>query len=216
MSAKINLGNLLFNPGDEKPFVYKGPSMNPTLKAPDVLEVIPYENRPIEVGDVIVFFSKPKNYYITHRVCTVTDKGILTKGDNNDQIDPWLLSPAEITGQVVSAIRGSRQLEIYNGRKGQILLFYFRTLRFIRKTVSKRLNPFYNALARSGIFYPFANLFGKPHLFKFERYGQPELKLVLGRMVVGQFMRDKNKWRIRPPFKILIDQLKLPDPTAKT
>lgn len=37
MSAKINLGNLLFNPGDEKPFVYKGPSMNPTLKAPELV-----------------------------------------------------------------------------------------------------------------------------------------------------------------------------------
>ena len=72
-----------------KPIVYKGPSMNPTLKAPDILHVIPYNGGKIKCGDVIVFEHPEgdgKNR-ITHRVISVDSNGIRTHGDNNCNID---------------------------------------------------------------------------------------------------------------------------------
>ena len=38
---------------------YVGPSMNPTLREPEMMEVLPYDSRPLRVGDV-AFFLPPE------------------------------------------------------------------------------------------------------------------------------------------------------------
>ena len=38
---------------------YVGPSMNPTLREPEIMEIMPYDNRPLRVGDV-AFFLPPE------------------------------------------------------------------------------------------------------------------------------------------------------------
>ena len=34
---------------------YVGPSMNPTLREPEVMEILPYDSRPLRVDDVALF-----------------------------------------------------------------------------------------------------------------------------------------------------------------
>ncbi len=48
--------------------LYAGISMEPTLHAADVLEIIPYDNRPIRAGDVIFFLPSESEQRIDHRV----------------------------------------------------------------------------------------------------------------------------------------------------
>jgi len=81
-------------------FRYNGPSMLPTFKPGQVLYIRPQE-RAIQPGDVVVF--NRENEYIVHRVIAVTPEGISTRGDNNPQGDPWLLTPDQVLGVVEKA-----------------------------------------------------------------------------------------------------------------
>jgi signal peptidase I len=86
--------------------VYTGPSMNPTLRQPDLLIVVPYADRPVRPGDVIYCRSPEDGREVVHRVVCVVPDGIRTRGDNNPIDDPYLLQVADVAGRVVAARRG--------------------------------------------------------------------------------------------------------------
>jgi signal peptidase I len=50
---------------------YSGPSMNPTLKSGDLLEVAPYSGRTIQRGDVILFYREEEDRKIVHDAVTL-------------------------------------------------------------------------------------------------------------------------------------------------
>ncbi len=60
--------------------LYRGPSMNPTLKDGDLLYVRAYADREIKCGDVVVFFASQRGDMIAHRVAAVDSRGIRTRG----------------------------------------------------------------------------------------------------------------------------------------
>ncbi|HEX2720190.1 MAG TPA: S26 family signal peptidase, partial [Candidatus Deferrimicrobium sp.] len=72
---------------------YVGPSMNPTLREPEMMEIVPYDNRRVRVGDVVFFLPPQTDRPLVHRVARVTTAGISTLGDNNTQEDAFLLQP---------------------------------------------------------------------------------------------------------------------------
>ena len=71
---------------------YVGPSMNPTLREPEIMEIVPCGSRPLRVGDVVFFLPPGSDRPVVHRVVRVTPAGISTRGDNNSREDR--LSPA--------------------------------------------------------------------------------------------------------------------------
>ncbi len=119
--------------GTKKILNYTGPSMNPTLKVGDGMTVVPYGNRRIRVGDVVVFRSPKQDHYVVHRVVSVDSQGIRTIGDNNDRIDPWVLSPDNIMGRVISARRKNRDVTIHGGTRGRLLFPMLQIIRRILK-----------------------------------------------------------------------------------
>ena len=90
---------------------YVGPSMNPTLREPEIMEIMPYDSRPLRVGDVAFFLPPEADQPVVHRIVRVTPAGISTLGDNNTQEDAFLLQPKSIKGQVVAAWRGQKAAE---------------------------------------------------------------------------------------------------------
>ena len=86
--------------------------MNPTLKNLDLLKVVPYSNKKIRPGDVIVFHPPGESKKITHRVISVNQGKIIARGDNNLAADPWPLRRENILGQVLSAQRGEKEIII--------------------------------------------------------------------------------------------------------
>ena len=78
---------------------YTGPSMNPTLREPELMEVVPYGKRAVRCGDVILFRSPGGGQSVVHRVTRVTPDGIRTRGDNNRSEDAYSLQPAHIIGR---------------------------------------------------------------------------------------------------------------------
>jgi len=54
----------------------------------------------IEEGDVIVYKVPAREYPIAHRVYEINDEGIKTKGDNNINVDPWVITEEYIIGKM--------------------------------------------------------------------------------------------------------------------
>jgi len=99
---------------------YTGSSMRPIFKPGDLLEVLPYEGRQVRCGDVIFFSCPRENCKVVHRVVDLDAHGIRTKGDNNEQIDSWVVTPQQVVGYVVRAQRGRRWRRITGGCVGRL------------------------------------------------------------------------------------------------
>jgi signal peptidase I len=190
---------------------YNGPSMNPTLKAGDQLRVVPYANRGIRVGDVVVFqASEGGNRHVTHRVVSVDARGVRTRGDNNNNTDSWILQTEEITGRVDSVLRGVKKVPIHGGRRGMIYALALRSIKRANLTISRILHPAYHRLADSGIFRRNIPHATKPQVFCFMRPNGVEMQLHLGPWIIGRRLPGQNHWHIKRPFKLFIDEATLP------
>jgi signal peptidase I len=184
---------------------YVGPSMNPTLSVGDGLNVVPYGGREVRVGDVIVFPHPQQKYNVVHRVVRIDQAGIRTRGDNNNEDDPWCLRPEQITGRVVSMAGGMRgQAEAAAIRR------WNRTRKWARFRVAHFLYPIYERLAKSGLL---GRCLGNRLTVRVVSYARPngvELALFLGNRHVGKLECGDQQWRIRAPWRLFVDETALP------
>ena len=78
-------------------------SMEPTIKVGDLI-VINTKDKNINVGDVVTFYDVDMAF-VTHRVVSINDDIMITKGDANDSLDdPIPLN--NIVGKYVFKING--------------------------------------------------------------------------------------------------------------
>lgn len=83
-----------------KPILVLTGSMEPTMHVNSICiaEKTTYED--VKSGDIIMFEVDDK--LITHRVVSISDEGITTKGDNNNVEDAYALTSENIKAKVVS------------------------------------------------------------------------------------------------------------------
>jgi signal peptidase len=194
---------------------YIGPSMNPTLKSGDRLCVLSCDGQKLHLGDVVVFISPEDGSRVVHRVVSLDPSGIKTQGDNNKQVDPWLLSHDEILGRVVSAKRGNRWRRVFGGKVGQLLGVAIRAFRALDAGVSSRLRPAYDRLARAGMFSRCLSAWIKIRAISLSHPAGTELQLLMGRRVIGRWLPGMTRWYIRRPFRLFVDEAALPENPAK-
>lgn len=191
----------------EEKVSYTGPSMNPTLKVSDLLEVIPYHTQSeIKIGDVVVFKSPAKDINVVHRVVSVSAEGIWTRGDNNSKIDQAPVKFESIIGKVISARKGKRPRIIWGGLQGQIYCALVRINRLITRLLLKMGHQPYRFLARTSLLGKIIPLHKETKIVIFKNSKQ----LILGKRVIGYFLPRKRSWRIYPPYRLFIDEAKLP------
>jgi signal peptidase len=191
--------------------IYKGPSMNPTLKPGDQLWIAPHKGQKVRCGDVVVFISPGYGSRVVHRVVSLDHSTISTRGDNNNREDPWLLSHDEILGRVFSAERGKRRRRVLGGPIGQLLGVAIRAIKAIDISMCSRLRPAYDRLAREGAFRRWLpNKIMKTKVISFDRAEGTELQLLLGRRVIGRWLPGKSGWYVRRPFRLFVDEESLP------
>jgi signal peptidase I len=195
---------------------YTGPSMNPTLKAGDRLHVVPYDGRKIQPGDVIVFHPPEERRKITHRVIAVCSDGIRTRGDNCSHPDPWLLSRDHILGRVVFAYRGKKRRRVFGGPFGRLAVLFLRMFRIIDFRISPLGYPPYLWLAQSRLLKRWLHPIIKTRVVTFRRQKGEELHLLLGHRVIAKRLPGSTQWHIRRPFRLLIDETSLPNPSPKS
>ena len=195
--------------------VYTGPSMNPTLRQPDLLTVVPYGERPVRVGDVVYFPSPEKDHAVVHRVVAITPQGLRTRGDNNRADDDHLLPPEKVMGQVVAAMDGQGVRPIAGGWRGQLTRYQVRLWRKASLASTRWLHGAYYALADAGLFRRLLPARLRPRLFAFQARQRTILRLLMGRREIGHYDPARKRWHITRPYRLFVNSRHLPEPPDK-
>jgi len=185
---------------------YVGPSMNPTLREPEMMEIVPYDNRALRVGDVVFFLPPQNDHPVVHRVARVTPAGMSTLGDNNTQEDPFLLQPKDIKGQVVAVWRGQKRRKIPGGLQGQLTSRWLRWRRIPVNGVSHLLHPLYHALSHGGLIARWLPAPLRPRVVVFQTQGQDQFRLLWGQHIIGRYDDQKRQWQIQRPFRLFVNE----------
>jgi signal peptidase len=184
--------------------------MSPTLKPLDVLRVVAYDGRSIRPGDVVVFRHPDCSHKVVHRVVSVSAEGVRTRGDNCMIADTWVLNPGSILGCVSHADRGKKRVRIYGGNMGRLCAFGPRLRLWARSALYYMMRPVYLLLARSGVGRRLVPIQAKTRIVCFKRASGVEIQLLLGRRAIATRYGGTDRWIIRPPFRLFIDEKSLP------
>ena len=78
-------------------------SMEPTLPTGSLAIMDPVDPQDIRVGDIIVFEPPmgKSNTTVSHRVLDIQHNGFVTKGDANEEADPYIIPPENVTDKVI-------------------------------------------------------------------------------------------------------------------
>lgn len=161
---------------------YMGPSMNPTLKVGDILKVVPYQSSTIRIGDIVVFCPAGEKRPVVHRVVSIVFRGgVKTRGDNNLNIDPYVLTADGIIGRVVSVQRGSINISIHRGRRGSVYANLHLITKRINVIICRILHPAYHWISQKGFLKRILGPLLKTKIIYFKRLGGVEMQILIGR-----------------------------------
>jgi hypothetical protein len=191
-------------------YSHAGSSMNPTLHELDVLEIIPYGNTPVQVGDVILFTAPGRNLCVVHRVVSATTAGIRTRGDNSTGNDRWVLGPMDISGRVVAAWRGRKRRGVAGGRAGWLWAYWLHIRSVLHRPLGFFTRLLYCPIARWGRLGSLLPRHFKPRAVVFQTRGCTRMWLLMGRHVVGRYDDSQKSWQIKPPFRLFVREAVLP------
>jgi len=107
----------VYQAGLTRGFLYSGPSMVPTFHPGHLLYLRPNASD-ISPGDVIVFDNPSGNIHTVHRVVSISDGGLITRGDNNRLTDLIPVLPDHLIGRVEILEDQGRLLPVASGRRG--------------------------------------------------------------------------------------------------
>lgn len=98
---------LLFLSHGGRWFVVATPSMGTTAPVGTFVMTQPTTVSALHVGDVISFHppTNPGETY-THRIVSIADAAVSTRGDINGATDPWTLHDADLIGRAITVLPG--------------------------------------------------------------------------------------------------------------
>jgi signal peptidase I len=224
--APVSVDSLMAD--DKLRVVCTGTSMSPTLDEPDLLEVESYGNARVRPGDVVCFKSPGTGKSVVHRVVSVGPRspvsgratdggpnvGIRTRGDNNPADDDEVLQAGDIIGRVSTAQRGARRRKVHGGWFGLALLPWARLGGRIRSSTGLLPHTLYHFLAGLGPFDRMLPASLRPRLVRFSTRYRAFPKLLMGRRTIGHYDFRRKEWRIRRPFRLIVDEQTLPEPKS--
>ena len=190
--------------------MYRGTSMYPTLKCGDVLQIEPYMNSSIRKGDVVVFRSPDHYGPVVHRVLRQESGRYTTAGDNNCTVDRLTLRPENVIGGVFTVRRQGYLKLVRGGSVGRAIGCVMRMRGRLARRLARLAQPGYRRLARSGILRYVVRGRIRFRIASFAKPEGTELQLFVGKYCVGRFSSGQGRWNIRRPFRLIIDEAKLP------
>ncbi len=197
-------------PGGPFNAFYTGPSMNPTLRQGDLMEVVPYGGQQVRAGDIVFIVQPDKTRDVVHRVVSATPEGIRTRGDNCSRRDPWILEPTDIAGRVVAAWRGMKRRSVAGGRRGLWLARWRRACRCLDLRVSQHLHPVYRAVALRGMWRCLLPHGLRPRVVVFQSNEHRHARLLMGQRMIGAWNPGLGMWHIHRPFRLFVNESDLP------
>ena len=187
-------------------FVYTGPSMNPTLAEPQLLETEEVAGRAVRVGDVVCFRSPTDGITVVHRVVEVGPDGVRTRGDRNSAVDPWVLRPEDVLGRVVRTRRGEGTADVAGGRSGLLVAWSGRLRLTAGRLARRTLRGAYRGLAATGaparLWACAAPASCAQRIVRFGTGPLAEHRLYLGDRAVGRYDRRQRRWVVDHPYRL--------------
>jgi len=196
--------------------------MVPTIRPSDKLKFIPYEKRPIKVGDVIVFIPKGTQRKIIHRVVSVDKGRIRTKCNRTMRVDPYNIGVGDVLGQAIAVERRGRWHRIPGGLIGRMCTIRADVILLLKRCAEVFLRPGYLYISRNFALLKYLpKRLVKMKALYFKRQDNFEVQLFFGRLRVAIYHSETNYWKIKAPFKLLANDeilsslyLSDPDPQA--
>ncbi len=183
--------------------------MYPTLKAGDGLKLEPYKSASeVRVGDVISYPYPGRPYDVVHRVITIEPDGVVTRGDNNNKIDPYVVAYDDIIGKVIATKRKTRMIAVKGGTAGLAIHNFMLFRKYFMQYGLAPIRMVSNLLAASKLLTVFHPLF-KIRVITITRNGQKTYLLMLGKKAIGTKAEGSDEWSIKFPFKHFIDKSRI-------
>ncbi|MBN2398989.1 MAG: S26 family signal peptidase [Candidatus Aminicenantes bacterium] len=184
---------------------YSGRSMAGTFREGDRLEIEKSRINDIKIGDVTVFISPMKTdeeARCVHRVVFSTEKGIITRGDNNEKDDDGTVTEENFVGRVTHYERNGEIHKVANGWLGLGRARVLRGRLHMIKAMKLFLRKPYRMLKRTGII----STLWRPKIeaIHFETRDGPLVKYVhKGKTVAGYWIKT-NRWWFKRPYDFVI------------
>ena len=190
---------------------HSGRSMNPTLSHLDMLVVLPYGTKKIRAGDVILFRMK-NGKYIVHRVAEIiSPREVLTKGDNNQDLDPWVVSQDHILGKVVAAWRGDRRRVVFGGWCGLGVSGALKIRIKLKKYFAYCFKPIFRSVTISIKSPEFITKRFKLSVVWFHSSSRYPMHLRCGSRTIGRYDLHLGAWVVPLQFRLLVNYSQLPE-----
>ncbi len=192
-------------------FAHKGHSMDPVLLDGDLLEVLPYKDSPVKMGDVIVFYSPKNDTIMAHRAVSDNSDGIYTRGDSNMFNDPWSLHRSAIIGNVISSTNYLKRRKVHGGFRGLVLAKWRHCLNKLDRKCICFIYPVYRLVSNRKALQRLGSHIISPQIIRFRDNGDSKALLVSGERVIGQYNTCTGQWHINYFYRLFIDRSALPD-----
>lgn len=203
MAAQTDTGGIRF-------VAHRGTSMLPVLRPSDLLELEPSQpaHSPVP-GDIVLFDAPDSGVATVHRVVSVAAGGLRTRGDNSRCSDPWIVPVESIKGSIRAVWRNGVRVPLECRLAPWKVRLRFHT----RQTARFLLWPArlgYRLLAHSGAIRYLCPKSILPQPVAFAESGRPSYMLVSAGRRVGQFDHSSGTWHIDAPYRLLVDERRLP------
>jgi len=187
-----------------------GPSMYPTLCSADNIITEKYKRRDdVRVGDIIVYPHPDKAFDIVHRIIKIRDDGVITRGDNNNKIDPYVVKFEDIKGKIVAITRGKKTINIIGGRTGYIIHKVMLIRKYVVFFLKNPIGKISAAIADAKLFNFLDRLFKVKIVYVNGKNGIDREILKLGNNAIGKRYGKNGEWIIRFPYKLFIKKERL-------
>ncbi|MBU0996166.1 MAG: signal peptidase I [Proteobacteria bacterium] len=194
----------------KKTVIYKGPSMNPFFQDLDFFEIIPYNRETIQAGDVVVFVSPDTGDQVAHRVISVKNGGIRTKGDNNREKDSFVLRAMDIAGKVVFRTRMNKTCQVHGGAQGIFLHTIWQTWLVLSGMGRFLFRPAWLFLVNRRPLRWLLPFMPDIRVVSFARPEGKELQAFIGKYLVARRFPSETEWRLNRFSRLMIREDHLP------
>jgi signal peptidase I len=186
-------------------FIYNGISMAPLFKPGDMLCVESSLFIDIRLGDIIVFYVKTGNnesLSVVHRVISISENGLITKGDNNAMVDASVVTINNFAGLVTSFERQGRLYPIKGGLRGLLQARVIHARNLILILINRLGWRTYRLIRLSG----FVAMVWRPVIsqIRLKTEKGPLIKYCFGTKTVANWWPMIKRFEVIKPFDLVI------------
>lgn len=173
--------------------------MRGTFREGDFLKVVKVEVDELKLGDIIVFNEAEGDKNVVHRIISLKNDKIVTRGDCNRHVDKGFLLNKKLIGKVVGFDRKEKYLIVANGILGYLSSRLIRAKLLCKIVLFSLLKPSYSLIKKTQIV---------PKIWK------PDLQLMTFKSNNGDILKythngktilvyESNKIRFQRPYDLL-------------